>query len=203
MPKDNYSLFNDQGQRKYLNLEERDRYFQSIDRALSKPEDREKRTFALLLYYTGCRISEGLGVSYSNIDYSSGGVVFNTLKRRKDNIYRFVPLPETFLTKLDDVHRVKDYQSDRVKGTAAESIWSYSRTTAWRIIDKVMKAAEITGPQATPKGLRHSFVIKHQDIGTPEHLIQRWAGWASRDMMEVYGNAIGQEERTLASRFWE
>ena len=56
-------------------------------------------TFALLLYYTGCRISEGLAVTYENIDYSMGGVVFNTLKRRKDNIYRFVPLPSSFFRK--------------------------------------------------------------------------------------------------------
>lgn len=203
MPKEDYSLFDKSGQRKYLNLEERETYFNNIDTALVKPEDREKRTFALLLYYTGCRVSEGLGVAYEHIDLSSCGVVLKTLKRRKDNVFRFVPLPSSFLTKLDDVHRVKDYQSDRKKSAASQLIWPFSRTTAWRIIGTVMTKAQIKGAQATPKGLRHSFVIKHQELGTPEHLIQRWAGWSSRDMMEIYGNAVGQEEQTLARRLWE
>jgi hypothetical protein len=34
-------------------------------------EDREKRTFALLLYYSGCRISEGLFTTYKKVDYVS------------------------------------------------------------------------------------------------------------------------------------
>ena len=80
--------------------EERSRFYHSIDKALSKPQDREKQTFALLLYYSGCRISEGLTTTYKKIDYSSQGVVFETLKRRK-KMHRFVPLPHPFLVKLD------------------------------------------------------------------------------------------------------
>lgn len=197
-----YDLFDDLGNRKYLTTAERQVYFDHIDEALSKPEDRNKRTFALLLYYTGCRISEGLAVTYSNIDYSAGGVIFKTLKRRKP-VHRFVPLPSSFLTKLDDVHRVKDFQSDRSKGKAKEPIWPFGRTTGWRVISSVMETGGIKGVQATPKGLRHSFVIQHQELGTPEHMIQKWAGWASRDMMEVYGRAIGSEEQTLASKLWQ
>ncbi|MDG1434753.1 MAG: hypothetical protein P8Q41_12115 [Saprospiraceae bacterium] len=56
--------------------------------------------------------------------------------------------------------------------------------------------------KVVPKGLRHSFVIHHQGLGTPDHIIQRWMGWASRDMMEVYGRAVGEEERNLASKLW-
>lgn len=201
MTPSDYDLFDAQGNRKYLTSAERELYFNHIDQALSKPGDREKRTFALLLYYTGCRISEGLAVTYANIDYGAGGVILKTLKRRK-TVHRFVPLPASFLTKLDDVHRVKDYQN-RGSPTRAESrIWPFGRTTAWRVITSVMATARIEGVQATPKGLRHSFVIKHQEIGTPEHMIQKWAGWASRDMMEIYGRAIGNEEQDLASRFW-
>lgn len=197
----NYDLFDDQGNRKYLTTAERQLYVDHIDKALAKPEDREKRTFALLLYYTGCRISEGLAVTYNNIDYGAGGVIFKTLKRRRD-VHRFVPLPSSFLVKLDDVHRVKDYQADRSQAKASEEVWPFGRTTAWRVITSVMAAAGIEGVQATPKGLRHSFVIKHQEVGTPEHMIQKWAGWASRDMMEVYGRAVGSEEQSLASKFW-
>ncbi len=189
-----WDLFDEQGNRKYLTPEERQAYFEAIPKAL----DREKRTFALLLYYSGCRISEALAVTHGRVDYVKKGVVFKTLKRRK-SVFRFVPLPERFLTKLDDVHHVQDVQK-RLPGA---KIWSFSRTTGWRAIVDVMEEAGIVGVQATPKGLRHSFVIHHQQLNTPDHIIQRWLGWASRDMMEVYGRAVGNEERNFAERLWE
>ena len=73
-----FDIFDDEGNRKYLNLEERLAYFAAVDKALAKPDDREKRTFALLLYYTGCRISEGLAVTHDNIDYAGQAVTFRT-----------------------------------------------------------------------------------------------------------------------------
>ena len=82
MANPDYDLFDAHGNRKYLTTDERRRFFAAIDRALPKPDDREKRTFALLLYYTGCRISEGLAVTHNKIDYGAGGVIFKTLKRR-------------------------------------------------------------------------------------------------------------------------
>lgn len=202
MPKEDFDLFDQEGNRKYLTEEERSRFYSSIDQALGKPQDREKRTFVLLLYYTGCRISEGLATTYKKIDYSSQGVVFETLKRRKKT-HRFVPLPQTFLTKLDDVHRVKDYQIGRAEGKVTDRIWSFGRTTAWKTITKVMATAGIEGVQATPKGLRHSFAIKHQGLRTPETMIAAWLGHADTSMMAVYGRAIGLESRDIASKFWE
>ena len=143
-----------------------------------------------------------MAVTHNKIDYGAGGVIFKTLKRRK-RVHRFVPLPPAFLAKLDDVHKVRDIQGPRRPAKAKEEIWNFGRTTGWRAISAVMAAAGIEGVQATPKGLRHSFVIQHQELGTPEHMIQKWAGWASRDMMEVYGRAVGQEELTLAQRLWQ
>ena len=202
MSKFEHDLFDEDGNRKYLIGEERQRFFDHIEPALSKPGDREKKTFPLLLYYTGCRISEGLAVTYNDIDYSTGGVIFRTLKRRKTT-HRFVPLPHSFMVRLDDVNHVKEQQNARTLGPARERIWPMGRTTAWRLISRVMEDAGIEGVQATPKGLRHSFVIEHQSLGTPAHMIQKWAGWSSAKMMQVYGRAIGSEEQELASRLWQ
>ena len=188
-----WDLYDENGNRKYLIPEEREAFFEAIPKVL----DRDKRTFALMLYYSGCRISEALQLTHGRIDYSKKGAVFKTLKRRK-TIYRFVPLPDQFLTRLDDVHRIKDVQ----KRSSGKLIWNMGRTTAWRAIASVMEKAEIAGLQATPKGLRHSFVIYHQQLNTPDHMIQNWLGWASRDMMEVYGRAVGKEERNFAKRLW-
>ena len=189
-------MIDEQGRRKYLTLDERRAFFEAIPKAL----DREKRTFALILYYTGCRISEALEITHARIDHSQKGVTIRSLKRRKQT-FRFVPLPCPFLEKLDDVHRVKDMQQD--KGTKNKKLWGFNRTTGWASIKKVMEIAGIEGVQATAKGLRHSFAIAHQEEKTPEHMIQRWLGWASPAMLSVYGKAVGEEERTLAARLWE
>ncbi|MEM1135017.1 MAG: site-specific integrase [Bacteroidota bacterium] len=193
---EDWSLFDKYGNRKYLTLEERQQFFESVPKALG----REQRPFALMLYWSGCRISEALAVQVGHIDYSRRGVVFKTLKRRKD-VYRFVPLPDAYLEKLDDVYDIKERQKKQKKDRE-ERIWSFNRKSGWRHIKAVMGEAEIEGVQATPKGLRHSFVIAHQQNKTPANMIQSWLGWSTPAMLGVYGAAIGQEERNLASVLW-
>ena len=65
-----WDLYDKLGQRKYLTTDERLEFFNAITPALSDANGRTKRTFALMLYYTGCRISEGLNITAKNIDYS-------------------------------------------------------------------------------------------------------------------------------------
>jgi integrase len=78
-----------------------------------------------------------------------------------------------------------------------------SRATASRVIAAIMKEADITGIHATPKGLRHSFVLSHMEKRTPPVVIQKLVGWASTDMLRVYGDAVGSELREMAGAIWE
>jgi integrase len=66
-----------------------------------------------------------------------------------------------------------------------------------------MVTSSIEGIQATPKGLRHSFAIRHQLLKTPETMIAAWLGHTDTSMMAIYGRAIGLESREIARRFWE
>lgn len=189
-----WDLFDEHGNRKYLTAVERKAFFESTAPALSHKAGRTKRTFAMMLYYTGCRITEGLNITYKNIDYSRQGVVLRTLKGRSDKKrYRFVPLPDGFLEKLDDVHHIKDM----VKKHPNDNLWSFGRTTAWRAIKDIMSHADIEGAQATA----HGFVIAHQQIKTPPQLIKQRCGWTSTEMLEVYGRALGAEERDWQGGF--
>lgn len=186
-----WSLYDPNGNRKYLTEDERKAYFNAISHALP----RHKRTYALLLYYSGCRITEDLEVTCGRVDYKRKGIVFKTLKKKRRD-FRFIPMPSTFVEKLDDVHHIKDY----IEKKPNKRIWEFNRKTAWSAIKDVMKTANIVGAQATAHGLRHSFVIAHQQIKTPPHMIQEWAGWSSTEMLSVYGRALGKEERNLASQ---
>ncbi|MCB0516818.1 MAG: site-specific integrase [Bacteroidetes bacterium] len=193
-----WSLTTKEGKRKYMTLEERQHFFHSVDKALK----REQRPFALMLYWSGCRISEALAVQVQHIDYSEGGVRFNTLKRRRSDIYRFVPLPPSFLIKLDDVYNIKALQKQGGK-VLEQRIWDFTRRCGANYIKRVMDTAGIEGVQATAKGLRHSFVIAHQQNRTPAHMIQKWAGWSTPAMLQVYGAAMGEEEKELAAALWK
>lgn len=188
-----WSLYDDSGKRKYITSDERSKFKESVEEHLEQGQ----KTFALMLYWSGCRIQEALNLEYQSIDYSRKGVVFRTLKRRK-TVHRFVPLPEEYLRMLNDIHRLKRMQKD----TPKDIIWSFDRKTGWRYIKKAMLEAKIEGVHATPKGLRHAFTIAHLKSGTPQHIIKGWTGWASDAMFEVYGKVVGEDERDFASALW-
>ena len=65
-----------------------------------------------------------------------------------------------------------------------------------------MVAAEIDGPMACGRGLRHGFGIKAASSKIPPNLIQRWMGHASPDTTAHYLDAVGVEEREFAERMW-
>lgn len=189
-------LFDSQGNRKYLTASER----HAFEKVALSLDDKAVRTFCLLLLYSGCRISEGLGVLVKGIDYGSGAVIFESLKKRKRGIYRQVPLPPGFLDNLNLAFDLKLRQKQ--KTGPGKKIWTFSRKTAWRRIHEVMETSGIQGVQACPKGLRHGFAIHCLEKGIPLNLVRKWMGHSSLEVTAIYANALGEEERAIASRLW-
>jgi integrase/recombinase XerD len=109
-----------------------------------------------VILYTGCRISEALALTPKSIDFSAKIIVFESLKKRKRGVFRQVPVPPDLLDTLDMVHGIR-----QKKGRArSELLWTWTRMTAWRKMQAVIKAAGIEdGPHARPKGLRHGFGV--------------------------------------------
>jgi integrase/recombinase XerD len=186
------NLFNSAGKRLYLTLEERRKFLAAADK-----EDRETRTFCYVLAYTGCRISEALALTPEAIDLSAGTIVFETLKKRRSGVYRAVPVPPTLLDMIELVHGLREKRLKR-----AAPLWNFGRTTAWKRVVALMKVANVKGPQATPKGLRHGFGVAAVQAGVPLNLLQRWLGHAQLTTTAIYANAVGPEERNIAARMW-
>ena len=184
---DETALFDRDGQRKYLCGSEGKRFLRAADQA-----DDATRLFCRLLNFTGCRISEALELTPRHLDAESGRVVFRTLKRRK-RVFRAVPVPHGVMREL--VLMTRDLKPD-------ERLWAWCRQTAWRHVKQVMADAEIDGPQAAPRGLRHQFGIRAAERGVPMPLAQRWMGHASLRTTAIYQQAAGDEERRLAGRMW-
>jgi integrase len=198
-------LFNTAGKRLYLTDSERKKFLAAAD-----DEDRLVRSFCYVLAHTGCRISEALQLVGERIDFAAGAIVFESLKKRKRGIYRAVPVPPAVLEMLAMVHGLKDKKKrpagkKKTSGAKEKSpppLWDFGRTTAWKHVIAVMKAAGVKGPQATPKGLRHGFGVAAIQAGIPLNLLQRWLGHAQLTTTAIYANAVGPEERNIAARMW-
>jgi integrase len=190
-------LYDQTGNRKYLTSKERQAFI-----LVALEAEGDIGTFAMTLAYSGARISEVLATTARRIDFSAEGIVFRTLKRRRPDIYRMVPLPPLLLEKLEQVHNVRAKQLD--PSLSDRRMWPWCRTTAWQRVKFVMQKAGIAGVRATPKGLRHGFGVEGTAVaGVPLNMMQRWLGHARIETTAIYATAIGPEERALAARTWK
>lgn len=189
-------LYDRKGRRKYLTASERNAFL-----AATHNLPAAERTFCLTLAYTGARISEVLSVLPRQIDQTTRCVVYETLKQRRRGIFRAVPIPADFLSEIDQIHKLYAAQLD--PALCIKRIWPWSRTTAWARVRACMAIAGISGPHASPKGLRHSFAVSALQAGVPINFVRRWLGHARLSTTEVYCDAIGEEEQDIAMRFWK
>lgn len=187
----NASLYSPLGRRKYLTPPERLRF---IAAAMEHPRA-EVRTLCLVLAYTGCRISEALGLYSASIEPDEGFIAIRSLKKRKKSLVILqVPVPSSLIQILQAVHPLAD---------ARTRLWTWSRSRAWQLVKTVMADAQIPpGLHATPKGLRHGFGVHAVRNGIPLNLVQRWMGHASLTTTAIYLEVMGEEEREIAQRMW-
>jgi integrase/recombinase XerD len=181
------ALFDGTGRRKYLCDSELARFHAALRKA-----DPATRNFCQLIALTGCRISEALATTPRHLDIDAKRVIFRTLKRRKI-AFRAVPVPNALMQEL----------TTTAKGLADDArLWPWARQTGWRKICAVMETAEISGPMAMPKGLRHAYGIRAASKNVPPSIIQRFLGHADQATTAIYLDAVGEEEREFAERVW-
>ena len=187
-------IYDRRGNRKYLTISERNAFLKAA--AGMSPE---VRSFCALLAYSGARLSEVLALPAGRIDLAAGLVIFESLKKRRSGMFRAVPVPRDLLAELDETHRI----SADPDTADPRRLWPWSRTTAWTRVKEAMATARVSGPQATPKGLRHGFAVAALQTGIPINLVRRWLGHARLSTTEIYAEAIGDEERAIAERLWK
>ena len=180
------SLYSRGGERLYINRSERQRFLQQ-----AMKQRAQTRLLALLLFYTGCRISEALSIKAKDVQLNEGIVSIRTLKKRNRPHVREIAIPHDIAKWILSNHAAPDSE-----------LVSMSRSTAWRHIAALMERAEISGKHATPKGLRHSFGMWCAFNAIPITLCQRWMGHATVQTTAIYYQIVGKEERELAARLW-
>lgn len=180
-----WQILDTQGRRKYLSAAERRRFLTEID-SLAPP----LRALGYVLAYSGCRISEALGMAAHQVDAEQQRLILLTLKRRR-LIYRAVPVPKKLIEMLLALPIAPDGR-----------LWTMHRVTAYRHVKRAMAAARIEGPMACCRGLRHGFGIHAASSCVPPNLVTKWMGHASGATTAIYLDAVGWEEREFAGRMW-
>lgn len=179
------ALYTEAGNRKYLTLVERERFV-----AAAAKQDLATFGFCLVLCLTGCRVSEALALKPCHIDLEEGVLRFRTLKRRGGAIvFRAVPVPNELLLLLSGL-----------SCDPQEAVFPFHRSTAWRRLRAIMGEARIAGPQATGRGLRHTFGVQADAALIPQPVLQRWMGHTKLESTAIYRQAVGAEEKALAER---
>ena len=176
-------LYNAANRRLYINASERERFLKATN-----TQPLQIKTLALILLYTGCRLSEARELTKTSLQAEDQRIAIRSLKKRNQHHIREIPIP---------THLV-----DLIRSLPIDDLWNVDRTSAYRWIKQIMKEADITGPQASPKGLRHGFGIHAISRGIQLNMLQKWMGHASIKATAIYTNAVGEEEMELARKMW-
>lgn len=190
-------LYTTDGQRLYLTADERKQFL-----AAAADFPPEHRAFGEFLHHTGCRISEALEITPERLELGEGRVIFRSLKKRRQDVFRTVPVPPAFMDSLERTFSIRAAQKAR-KGHN-KPLWDWGRTTAWQKITAIMIAADIPdGVHRCPKGLRHGYGIAAISKGVPLNVLQKLMGHAQMTTTAIYADAMGQEQTEIVARMWD
>lgn len=144
------------------------------------------RALLEMLYGTGARISEAVGLDVDDLDLETGSV----LLRGKGSKQRIVPVGSYA---LDAIRRY--LETGRVElakpGGAVGAVFlnarggRLSRQSAWAVLAKATDRAGVTA-EVSPHTLRHSFATHLLDGGADVRVVQELLGHASVTTTQIY-----------------
>ncbi|MFI5427860.1 site-specific tyrosine recombinase XerD [Aeromicrobium sp. UC242_57] len=144
------------------------------------------RALLEMLYGTGARISEAVGLDIDDLDLQEGVV----LLRGKGGKQRIVPLGSYALAALGDYLTVsRPALVSATTRTPAVFLNArggrLSRQSAWTVLTKAADRAGI-GTDVSPHTLRHSFATHLLDGGADVRVVQELLGHASVTTTQIY-----------------
>ncbi len=166
-----------------------------IESAKREGNTSSPRDYAILelLYSTGARVSEIIGINTTDISISklADGEVSVLKLKGKGSKERFVPLGKYAISALDDylVRSRPALAEKNSKGTTALFLNSrggrLSRQSAWQI---VLDAADATGlsGRVSPHVFRHSYATHLLDGGADIRVVQELLGHSSVTTTQIY-----------------
>jgi integrase/recombinase XerD len=156
------------------------------DSASDGPLALRNRALLELLYSTGSRISEAVGLDVDDIDTHARSV----LLRGKGGKQRLVPIGRPAVQALDAyLVRGRPDLARRGRGTPAIFLNArggrLSRQSAWQVLQDAAERAGIT-TGVSPHMLRHSFATHLLEGGADVRVVQELLGHASVTTTQIY-----------------
>ncbi|ORB75291.1 site-specific tyrosine recombinase XerD [Mycobacterium scrofulaceum] len=156
------------------------------DSASDGPLTLRNRALLELLYSTGARISEAVGLDVDDIDSRARSV----LLRGKGGKQRLVPIGRPAVQALDAyLVRGRPDLARRGRGTPAIFLnvrgGRLSRQSAWQVLQDAAERAGITSG-VSPHMLRHSFATHLLEGGADVRVVQELLGHASVTTTQIY-----------------
>lgn len=151
-----------------------------------QPEQLRDRSLLELLYGTGARISEAVGLSGEDVDVASQSVRI----LGKGAKVRVVPIGSFALAALD-AYLVRGRPALAARGTGNAFLFlnslgrPLSRQSAWAILRRTAARAGIT-QDISPHTLRHSFATHLLAGGADVRVVQELLGHASVTTTQIY-----------------
>ncbi|EUA36798.1 tyrosine recombinase XerD [Mycobacterium avium subsp. avium 2285 (R)] len=144
------------------------------------------RALLELLYSTGARISEAVGLDVDDVDTQARSV----LLRGKGGKQRLVPIGRPAVAALDAyLVRGRSELARRGRGTPAIFLnvrgGRLSRQSAWQVLQDAAERAGITSG-VSPHMLRHSFATHLLEGGADVRVVQELLGHASVTTTQIY-----------------
>jgi integrase/recombinase XerD len=150
------------------------------------PRGLRDRALLELLYATGARISEAVGLDVDDIDEADAAV----LLRGKGDKDRVVPVGRMALAALSDyLVRGRPGLVANGRGTPALFVNNrggrLTRQSAWTVLRRAAERAGVTAA-VSPHTLRHSFATHLLDGGADVRVVQELLGHASVTTTQLY-----------------
>jgi integrase/recombinase XerD len=144
------------------------------------------RALLELLYSTGARISEAVGLDVDDVDTQNRSVLLHG----KGGKQRLVPIGRPAVAALDAyLVRGRPELAGRGRGTPAIFLnvrgGRLSRQSAWQVLQDAADRAGITAG-VSPHTLRHSFATHLLDGGADVRVVQELLGHASVTTTQIY-----------------
>jgi len=150
------------------------------------PRALRDRALLELLYGTGARISEAVGLAVDDLDQVSGAVVLHG-KGGKD---RMVPVG-SYARKAVDSYLVRGRPALAAAGRGTSALFlnarggRLTRQSAWTVLRAAAQRAGVRA-EVSPHMLRHSFATHLLDGGADVRVVQELLGHASVTTTQVY-----------------
>ncbi|OII10839.1 site-specific tyrosine recombinase XerD [Curtobacterium sp. MCBA15_009] len=177
---------------KAISVEDMERLLGAVSADADDPVQLRDKALLELLYATGARISEAVGLSVDDVTTLSdaGGELSVVKVTGKGNKQRVVPLG-SFARAAVDAYLVRARPVFAARGASTPALFlgargaRLSRQSAWLVIQAAAAAADLEA-HVSPHTFRHSFATHLLEGGADVRVVQELLGHASVATTQIY-----------------